>query len=219
MIKVAVLRNNNDIKDQTVLEELNNTTHKVLFFDCMKEFLREKYKANFDIIVVKINDFTKDELLSIHKVKEYNYKTTVYSYGYNNDIDEVLLLKNGFDDHENNHHKLTVKIKKRIDYLCSNTDYIECLTTGVAIDNKKHLVLFNNHIIDTTSSEFNIVKALMIAKGKTLDNNELMFYIDYDHNDETDSKYVIRNHIKNIRKKIDKDVIETIFNVGYRWKV
>lgn len=88
------------------------------------------------------------------------------------------------------------------------------------IDYEKRIVEVNNEEISFTPSEFDILYTLVVNKGKVLSREQLIesvFGIDFDGYDRT-----IDVHIKNIRKKIEKDTknpkyIMTVTKVGYKF--
>lgn len=86
---------------------------------------------------------------------------------------------------------------------------------GLVIDNNAYKVLVNHHPLETTLMEFNILRQLFLANGKTLTREDLIHKI----NDGANvTNRTIDVHICAIRKKLNDygHNIETIRGVGYR---
>lgn len=75
-------------------------------------------------------------------------------------------------------------------------------------------VYIGSEKISLTAREFEIVKLLMSNQGRVFSREQLLDMIwDYDYfGDEK----IVNTHIKNIRKKMGVDYIETIRGVGYK---
>lgn len=89
----------------------------------------------------------------------------------------------------------------------------------VQIDYSDRLVRVSGKEISLTKTEFDIVELLSQNKGRIWGKENIYEKIwGYDKNGNSDS---IMEHIRRIRKKIqketDEDVIETVWGVGYRW--
>jgi two-component system alkaline phosphatase synthesis response regulator PhoP len=90
---------------------------------------------------------------------------------------------------------------------------------GLRLDTDRHQMNVDGPDIETTPTEFAILRALMENPGHAYTRSELIeqaLGYSYDGLDRT-----LDSHIKNLRKKIERDpskprYIETIFGVGYR---
>ncbi len=90
---------------------------------------------------------------------------------------------------------------------------------GLRLDTDRHQMNVDGHDIETTPTEFAILRALMENPGHAFTRSELIEHAlgySYDGLDRT-----LDSHIKNLRKKIERDpstprYIETVFGVGYR---
>lgn len=91
----------------------------------------------------------------------------------------------------------------------------------LVIDQSKRIVKVQDEIVPFTTTEFNLLVLLMESKGKVLTREQLINQIlgfDFDGYDRT-----IDVHIKNIRKKIERDTkhphyIVTVMKVGYKFE-
>jgi two-component system response regulator BaeR len=85
-----------------------------------------------------------------------------------------------------------------------------------------HRATIDGAALDLTPSEFSLLHVLMASPNRVFSRAELLDKVQgyrYDGYDRT-----IDSHIKNLRKKIarslpERDVIQTIYGVGYRFSV
>ncbi|MCQ4924440.1 response regulator transcription factor [Tissierella carlieri] len=85
---------------------------------------------------------------------------------------------------------------------------------GLILDIDGYQTCMNGQMIDLTLREFELLRELLTHQGKVLTRQMLLNRLwEYDfYGDER----VVDTHIKNLRKKLGVDYIETIRGVGYR---
>lgn len=84
----------------------------------------------------------------------------------------------------------------------------------VQLDAKNYKVYVAGREVSLTAREFEILRLFMEHTGRVFTREQLLDLIwDYDY---TGDDKIINTHIKNIRKKLGVDCIETIRGVGYR---
>ena len=84
---------------------------------------------------------------------------------------------------------------------------------NIKVDTNAFLVFVDGNKIDLTIKEYELLIMLLKNRGKVLSRENLLSTIwGYDY--YNDSR-VIDTHIKNLRKKLNSDFIETIRGVGY----
>ncbi len=84
------------------------------------------------------------------------------------------------------------------------------------IDDRSKQVTIGNQIISLTGTEYDLLVLVSAHNGRVFSREELINQVlgyDYDGYDRT-----IDTHIKNLRKKIVKPYIETVYGMGYRFK-
>ncbi len=97
-----------------------------------------------------------------------------------------------------------------------NTEYSSNILTyrEIQLDTEKYKVFVSGQEIVLTAREFEILRLFMENQGRVFTREQLLDMIwNYDY--MGDDK-IINTHIKNIRKKLGVDCIETIRGVGYR---
>ena len=84
----------------------------------------------------------------------------------------------------------------------------------IHIDSESHEVFVNGNNIDLTNREFEILREFIEQPGKVHTRAMLLDSVwGYDfYGDDR----IVDSHIKNLRKKLDRDYIETVRGVGYR---
>ena len=85
---------------------------------------------------------------------------------------------------------------------------------GLTLDLDGYKAHIDNGVIELTQREFEVLRELLTHQGKVLTRQMLLNSIwQYDfYGDER----VVDTHVKNLRKKLNIDFIETIRGVGYR---
>lgn len=90
---------------------------------------------------------------------------------------------------------------------------------GIIINPSSRVVMYMEHLLNLTQTEFDLLEVLFNHKGKVLSRAqlvELIWGIDFMGDDRT-----IDSHIKNLREKlnfygIDKSLIKTVWGIGYK---
>jgi DNA-binding response OmpR family regulator len=89
---------------------------------------------------------------------------------------------------------------------------------ALEIDSEKYTVTFNNVPVHLTPNEFKLLQVLASRPGQTLTREQLL---DDLHGAASSIDRSVDSHIKNLRKKLEaesgKQVIETVYGVGYRF--
>ncbi|MEC1722561.1 response regulator transcription factor [Schinkia azotoformans] len=105
---------------------------------------------------------------------------------------------------------------KRVESLLRRTGKIDhLLQVGpISLDVDSYSVFANGEKLTLTLKEFELLKVLMKNKGKVLSRQQLLNYAwGYDYfGDER----IVDVHIKNVRKKINIKLIQTVKGVGYK---
>ncbi len=143
-------------------------------------------------------------------------------------IDKILGMELGADDYITKPfdiREVIVRIKsifRRIDLTSeaaeNNDSNLIKLDKGVEIFKERHEVLKNNHKIDFTNKEYELLLFLTKHKGKVISRNELLDKV-WGYDFVGDSR-TVDIHVQRIRKKLDENknssLIETVFGVGYK---
>lgn len=84
----------------------------------------------------------------------------------------------------------------------------------LVLNQNAYQVSVNGKMLELTTKEFDLLKDLLINQGKVMSRQQLLDRVwGYDYfGDER----IVDTHIKNIKKKLNHEYIETIRGVGYR---
>lgn len=88
---------------------------------------------------------------------------------------------------------------------------------GYFVDEGGYRLLYGDKDLGLTVSEFLLMKILKNSPGQVFNREQLIlgvFNEDYIGNDR-----IIDAHIKNLRKKMPVNVIETVIGIGYKWRI
>ena len=141
-----------------------------------------------------------------------------------NDIAKKLDLFNlGADDYVTkpfNNEELLARIKVHLKHITNNTDDIIKLT-DIELNPQNHKVLCNDKEVTLSKTEFAILKLLMKNNNQVV-TKSVLFDTVWDTLDSADEN-TLNVHISKIRNKLkkanpNKDYIETIWSVGYKFK-
>lgn len=141
-------------------------------------------------------------------------------------LDKVMGLDLGADDYVTKPfaiEELLARIRAtfRKKSMNSSNSHTNCLTIGsLKLNVEKHVVAFDNHHIDLTKKEFDLLKYLMENKNIVLSREKILDHVwSYDYLGDTN---VVDVYIRYLRSKIDnkynKKLIHTIRGVGYTVK-
>lgn len=87
---------------------------------------------------------------------------------------------------------------------------------GFVVDEDEYRAYYNNENLGLTVSEFVLMKTLKDSPGRVFSREQLInkiFDEEYIANDR-----IIDAHVKNLRKKLPFNYIETVIGLGYRWR-
>lgn len=143
-----------------------------------------------------------------------------------NDFDTISGLRMGADDYLTKDISLPhllariAALFRRNELLQSPQDQSELISHGdLDIDAKRMTVLWKQQAIELTVTEFWMLYAIAKHSGHVKSRQQLM-----DESNMVVDDTTITSHIKRIRRKFQNldtkfDCIETVYGMGYRWKM
>lgn len=160
--------------------------------------LLEMLRKESEIPVILLTALSKEEEeVRGFDLKADDYITKPFSYAVLLKRVEAALRKNktNSNSEEENNHK--------------NLSFGE-----LAMDTSRCEVYVSNQLINLTATEYAILKLMLENRSRLFSRQNLLDSIwgkDYYGGEK-----IIDNHIKNIRRKLDMDIIETVRGMGYR---
>lgn len=140
------------------------------------------------------------------------------------EFDKILGLELGADDYITKPfsvRELMARVKVILRRSASDIENPDMIRIGpLVIDSSKHEVLKNGEKLELTLKEFELLRLLVVNKGKVLTRDSLLDRVwGYEYYGETRTVDV---HIRHLRQKIEEDdknpqYIETIRGIGYRF--
>ena len=173
--------------------------------------------TNFDIIILDINlpDISGIEIIKKIRSKK-NYTPILVVSARNSLENKIEGLDLGADDYLTkpfDYEELLARIKS---LHRRNKGIAENILTfkNIEVDINKHLVKFNKKIVETSPTEFTILKILLENIDRPISKTRLEEAIySWDNSIESNA---IEVFIHNLRKKIPIEFITTVRGIGYR---
>ncbi|HNV43246.1 MAG TPA: response regulator transcription factor [Exilispira sp.] len=109
-------------------------------------------------------------------------------------------------------YEVVLRVKAILKRTTSNEDIVKFL--DMQLDRKRFEVKIDEQKVNLTKAEFEILFKLASNPGVVFTRDQLMDAMTSDGTIISDR--TIDSHIKNIRKKINRDYIKTIFGLGYK---
>ncbi len=136
------------------------------------------------------------------------------------DTDKILGLELGADDYLTkpfNPREVVARVRAILRRAGSTPKAPHLLESGnLRLDPDRHIVRVGEETLDMTPTEFELLRVLMENPNHAFTRGELIeqaLGYGYEGMERT-----LDSHIKNLRKKIGTDHIETVFGVGYRFR-
>ncbi len=140
------------------------------------------------------------------------------------DTDKIVGLELGADDYITkpfNPREVVARVRAVLRRAMGNATVPKIIQVDkLRMDIDSHLVTFDDHALELTPTEFDLLKVLLESPGRVFTRVELIEkalggYV-YEGMERT-----VDSHIKNLRRKIEVDsrnptCIETVYGVGYR---
>ncbi|MCC0645039.1 MULTISPECIES: response regulator transcription factor [unclassified Clostridioides] len=185
--------------------------------DGIEKFKRQQFDLILlDILMPKIDGFVVCEMIR----NESNIPIIILT-ALDEETDQVKGFELKVDDYITKPFS-TIVLLKRVEAVLrrigdkeeNHEDREFLLYRDINIDVEGYKVFVNGKKIELTAREFEVLKELIEHKGRVLTRENLINSLwKYDF---LGDERVVDTHIKNLRKKLDVDYIETIRGVGYR---
>ena len=203
---------------EVITEYMNVAGHKVTECGNGDEAVERLKERSFDLAVLdirvpginglKVIEYIRTELKSDMGV----IMLTAYE-----DINTQVEAFNFFADDYITKPASPIILLKRIEVLLRRiSDDIKMKDNSLVIDDKAYRAYYEGKDLNLTVSEFLLIKTLHDSPNRVLSREQLILSIfneDYIGNDR-----IIDAHVKNLRKKLPVNVIDTVIGIGYRWK-
>lgn len=167
-----------------------------------------------DIMLPKIDGFAVCEL-----IRKQSQVPIIMLTALNGEEEQIRGLDMQVDDYITKPFSMPVLIRKiaavlRRSTISQNQEHQTVAYKNLILDLDSYSALVNGESYELTQREFEILRELLLNQGRVLTRQILLERIwKYDfYGDER----VVDTHIKNLRKKLGIDFIQTIRGVGYK---
>ena len=203
---------------EVIAEYMNVAGHKVTECGSGDEAVERLKEKSFDLAVldIKVPGMSGLKVLEYIRTELKSDMGVIMLTAYE-DINTQVEAFNFFADDYITKPASPIILLKRIDVLLRRIKSESSLKeTSLVIDDKAYRAYFEGKDLSLTVSEFLLLKTLHDLPNQVLTREQLILSIfneDYIGNDR-----IIDAHVKNLRKKLPVNVIDTVIGVGYRWK-
>ena len=197
---------------------LNKENYEVAAFADVESALLSFRTKMYDLILLDLMlpKMSGEEFLE--KIKDTQIPVIVIS-ALNDEFTQINLYHKKIDDYVVKPFSVNILLLK-IDavirrYESLKQDVAEKIYyKDIMIEVNNYVIEKNGHRVVLTAKEFEILQAMFLNQGKVFSRDEFLTALwGYDY--FVDSR-TIDVHIKNLRNKLGKDLIETLKGVGYR---
>lgn len=187
-----------------------------------EEALEQYFRVKPDIIIVDINipKINGLKLLEIIREKDLQTKAIILTAHVNKDFllkaTSLKLIKylEKPVNRKNLKNAIQIAINEIVTYSIKYVKIIK-LSYEISWDSEIKELKIKDEIIDLTSKERSLLDLLISHPNRVFSYDEIFFYVWNNVNEET-SINALKNLIRRVRKKIPHDIIQNIFNEGYK---
>jgi len=213
---------------QLVKYNLEASGYRVLTFENGENLLRKSAESTPDLFIIDVMLPGMDGLEVCRHLRESHETKAIpiiILTARSEEFDKVLGLELGADDYITKPfsvRELTARVKailRRVNNPLPNASEV-IKHDGINVDCARREVYKNGRLLELSLKEFELLKLLMLNKGKVLSRDMLLEKIwGYDYYGETRTVDV---HIRYLRQKIEEDdsnpiYIETVRGIGYKF--
>ena len=167
-----------------------------------------------DIMLPKIDGFSVCELIRKHSQVPIIMLTAL-----NGEEEQIKGLDLQVDDYITKPFSMPILIRKiaavlRRSCQSQNDEHETISYQNLVLDCDSYTAIVNENIFELTQREFEVLRELLLNQGRVLTRHNLLAKLwKYDF---CGDERVVDTHIKNLRKKLGIDFIQTIRGVGYK---
>lgn len=181
---------------------------------------------DYDCILVDITLPKGNGLEIIKQLKENHSKAGIIIISAKNSLDDKITgLDLGADDYLAKPFDLS-ELNSRIKALIRRRNFEGSKTivvNEISILPEQRIVKVNNEEVILTAKEYDLLLFFISNKNRVLSKNTISEHLWGDDSDQLDSHDFIYVHLRNLRKKLAEkgcnDYVQTIYGIGYNFKI
>jgi len=180
----------------------------------------EKFKSNpYHIIFTDLNMPVMDGVMMIKKIREFDLDVPIVILSAYDDKEYLLeTIKHGIDGYlvkPYSFSQITEVINKIVLKLNIKSPDIVMLDFNYIWDKKNEQLMQDDEVIKLTKNEINLLNLLIQKENQTIKSEDIETYL---FNDKKNNNTRIRNLISRLKTKLDAELIESNYGIGYKLK-
>ena len=189
-----------------------------------REGLKKALNEKFDLIILDVMLPSLNGMEVLRRLRQSSEVPVIMLTAKDEIMDKVMGLDIGADDYMIKPfaiEELLARIRVTFKHKRVTIDKSGIIEIGkLKLNMSKHLITYNNEVVDLTKTEFDLLKYLMLNKNIVLSRKNILEKVwGYDYTGDTN---VVDVYIRYLRSKIDDrfshKFIYTIRGVGYQLK-
>jgi len=208
---------------QIVKDYLENAGYQVMLLAHGNEVIPQYQKSRPDLIILDIMLPGKDGMEICREIRKSSVVPIIMLTAKVEEIDRVIGLELGADDYickPFSPREVVARVKAVLRRAQPDPVTEQLVAGPMVLNPLTHHVSVNNEELQLTNSEFELLTVFMQQPERVFSRNDLISMVkgyDFDGYDRT-----IDSHIKNLRKKIDRQLpgqqmIQTVYGAGYKF--
>ena len=188
--------------------------------------LEKILEYDYDCVLVDITLPKGSGLDIVKELKQHNPKAGVIIISAKNSIDDKIKgLDLGADDYLPKPFDLA-ELNARIKALIRRKNFDgnkKIIVNEIMINPDERTVEVNSELVNLTAKEFDLLMYFISNKNRVVSKNSIAEHLWGDNADQMDNHDFIYVHLRNLRKKLLEkgctDYVQTIYGIGYNFKV
>jgi DNA-binding response OmpR family regulator len=181
---------------------------------------------DYDCILIDITLPKGTGLDIVKSLKQKNSKSGIIIISAKNSAtDKITGLDLGADDYLAKPFDLA-ELNSRIKALIRRRNFEghqSIVINEIVIIPDQRLVKINNEPVSLTAKEYNLLLFLIMNKNRVVSKNAIAEHLWGDNSDQFDNHDFVYVHLRNLRKKLQEkgctDYVQTIYGIGYNFKI
>ena len=217
MFRILVVEDDTDIQE-LLDNHLSGSGYEVVLANDGVEAISLFSQGEFDLVLLDIMLPKIDGYGVCECIRKQSNVPIVMLTALDSEEDQIKGLDLQIDDYITKPFSMPILKRKIAAILRRTASYKETdkylYYKNVTLDLEGYIAYVDDRNIDLTAKEFEVLREFLLNQGRVYTRQNLLNILwNYDfYGDER----IIDTHIKNIRKKVGADIIETIRGVGYR---
>ncbi|MEM8778956.1 MAG: response regulator transcription factor [Cyanobacteria bacterium P01_G01_bin.49] len=175
----------------------------------------------FDLMLLDLGLPCKDGLTILEELRGQGATLSIIILTARDDIkDKVTSLEGGADDYVTKpfrFEELLARIRLRLRNHLNHFTPIQTQlkSNNIVLDLRSRQVYLDQQLVEISTTEFTLLETLIEHKGQVMTRQQLLDHV-WGYNYDPGSN-IVDVYIGYLRKKLGKDLIDTVRGVGYRW--